>query len=143
MIAERLGIPVVSDFRTRDIAAGGHGAPLVPFVDDLLFRSPKLRRVALNIGGIANITVLSDKRVIAFDTGPGNMVIDQLVVLMTNGKESVRPQAETSPRAAVSTARYSIPCSQILTTKPARRRPRVANNTERSSSRNWSKQACR
>jgi anhydro-N-acetylmuramic acid kinase len=91
VIAERLGVPVVSDFRTRDIAAGGLGAPLVPFVDYLMFSSAKQSRVALNIGGIANITVLprgaSSDTVVAFDTGPGNMVVDQLVTRMTSGKQ--------------------------------------------------------
>jgi len=91
VIAERLGIPVVSDFRPGDIAAGGRGAPLVPYVDYLLYRRARLGRVALNIGGIANITAIpaggGPEQVIAFDTGPGNMVIDQLVSEYTGGRQ--------------------------------------------------------
>lgn len=82
IIAERTGIPVVADFRTADMAAGGKGAPLVPYMDYLLFRSENAGRVALNIGGIANITVIPagarQEDVIAFDTGPGNMIMDGL-----------------------------------------------------------------
>lgn len=92
VLAERLGIPVVSDFRPRDIAAGGKGAPLVPFLDYRLYAHAKIGRVAVNIGGIANITAIPaggpPQSVIAFDTGPGNMVVDQLVALHTNGKRT-------------------------------------------------------
>ncbi|HEY1758642.1 MAG TPA: anhydro-N-acetylmuramic acid kinase [Bryobacteraceae bacterium] len=91
VVAERTGIDVISNFREADIAAGGQGAPLVPYVDYLLFRHPRKNRVALNIGGIANITAIpaGAKRedVIAFDTGPGNMVIDALVAHWTGGRQ--------------------------------------------------------
>jgi len=92
VIAERTGVPVVADFRTADMAAGGQGAPLVPMVDYLLLRDDREGRVALNIGGIANITVIpADARpeeVFGFDTGPGNMVIDALVRHFTRGKKA-------------------------------------------------------
>ena len=81
-IASRLRVPVVSDFRPADMAAGGQGAPLVPYLDYLLYRDRRIGRIALNIGGIANITAIragaSLDDIIAFDTGPGNMVIDAL-----------------------------------------------------------------
>jgi anhydro-N-acetylmuramic acid kinase len=90
VIAERTGTPVASNFRSADIAAGGQGAPLVPYVDYLLFRHAKRMRIALNIGGIANITAIpaaaAPERVIAFDTGPGNMVIDALAREFSDGK---------------------------------------------------------
>jgi anhydro-N-acetylmuramic acid kinase len=88
ILAERTGTPVVSNFRARDIAAGGQGAPLVPYVDYLLFRQAKKRRVVLNIGGIGNITVIRGKNTIAFDTGPGNMVIDALVREHSQGRQT-------------------------------------------------------
>jgi len=82
VIAARTGIETIADFRPGDIANGGKGAPLVPLLDYELFRHPEFARVALNIGGIANITVIPANAraedVIAFDTGPGNMVIDSL-----------------------------------------------------------------
>ena len=90
IIAERTGLPVVADFRPRDVAAGGEGAPLVPLVDWLLFRSPGRTRVCLNLGGIANVTIVGEDvdRVYAFDLGPANMPMDVAVQLWTGGAEA-------------------------------------------------------
>jgi anhydro-N-acetylmuramic acid kinase len=92
VISERTGINVVSNFRERDMAAGGKGAPLVPYLDYMLMRHRGRGRIAVNIGGIANLTAIppntSTERVIAFDTGPGNMVIDQLISRITQGRQS-------------------------------------------------------
>jgi len=83
VIAARLGVPVVSDFRPADMAAGGKGAPLVPFLDYFLYRDHRVARIAQNIGGISNLTAISAgaslRQVFAFDTGPGNMVIDAVM----------------------------------------------------------------
>jgi len=91
VIAERTGITTVADFRTRDVAAGGQGAPLTPYLHYLLFRHPSRTRLVINIGGIANLTYLpargSIDKIRAFDTGPGNMVIDGIVRLVTGGRQ--------------------------------------------------------
>jgi anhydro-N-acetylmuramic acid kinase len=102
VIAARTGVTTIGDFRPADIAAGGQGAPLVPFVDYLLYRDKSLGRVALNIGGIANVTVIPagarPRGVFAFDTGPGNMVIDALVEWATRGRKTYDRDAEIALR---------------------------------------------
>ena len=91
-LAEEFGCPVVSDFRIRDMAAGGLGAPLVPYTEFLLYRSDEEDVALQNIGGIGNVTLLRAgctlEEVTAFDTGPGNMVMDALVAKITDGKLS-------------------------------------------------------
>ncbi len=91
VIAARTGITTVADFRPADIAVGGQGAPLVPYADYLLYRHARLGRVSLNLGGIANITVIpagtNPAQVLAFDTGPANMLIDALVAHFTRGRQ--------------------------------------------------------
>ena len=92
VIAERTGAPVVANFRTRDVATGGQGAPLVPLVDYLLFRDKSKGTVTLNLGGIANVTVIpaqaGPEEVLGFDTGPGNMVIDALARKFSRSQKS-------------------------------------------------------
>ena len=92
VIAERTGVTTVADFRARDMAAGGQGAPLVPVVDFLLFSSVREGRVLLNIGGISNVTVLpagcGAEDVLAFDTGPGNMLMDALTGVLSGGRQA-------------------------------------------------------
>jgi len=90
VIAERTSITTVADFRVRDMAAGGQGAPLVPYVDWALFTHDQRPRIIQNIGGIGNLTFLRPRaeldNVIAFDTGPGNMVIDGVVTVLSRGR---------------------------------------------------------
>jgi anhydro-N-acetylmuramic acid kinase len=90
VIAERTGCPVVSDFRVRDVAAGGEGAPLVPLADYLLFRAPGRRRAMQNIGGIANVTLVGDQlaTLVAFDNAPGNMPLDTVARAASDGVEA-------------------------------------------------------
>lgn len=87
VIAERTGVTVVADFRPRDIAAGGEGAPLVPYFDTFVFGHGPHVRAVQNIGGIANVCVVGgNARPLAFDTGPGNALIDEAVCLVTRGR---------------------------------------------------------
>ncbi|QWR76375.1 anhydro-N-acetylmuramic acid kinase [Candidatus Magnetomonas plexicatena] len=90
IIAARTGIVTVSDFRPKDMAFGGQGAPLVPLSDYLMFKKPGVITAVLNIGGMANVTILSEKmeNLIAFDTGPGNSLIDDTVMLLSGNKRA-------------------------------------------------------
>ena len=108
IIARRTGVATVSGFRTADIAAGGSGAPLIPLVDWLLFRKTGEPRLLLNIGGIANLTYVPDafEDVAAFDTGPGNSLMDEIVSAATGGRDcfdrdGARALRGTSCEAAV------------------------------------------
>ncbi|MCT2584750.1 anhydro-N-acetylmuramic acid kinase [Actinophytocola gossypii] len=85
-IAETTGLPVVADLRARDVAAGGHGAPLASVLDQLWLRSPEVITAGLNIGGIANVTVVPQAGpAVAFDTGPGNALLDAAARMISNG----------------------------------------------------------
>ena len=123
VIAEATGVPVVANFRARDIAAGGQGAPLVPYVDFRLFRHPRRERIALNIGGIANITHIppaaSPQDVIAFDTGPGNMVIDALAREYTGGRQNY----DSGGKIAASGSVRRVLLDDLLRDPYYRRRP--------------------
>jgi anhydro-N-acetylmuramic acid kinase len=108
VIAERTGVTTVGDFRPADMAAGGQGAPLVPFFDYLLYRHARSGRVILNVGGIANITAIpgggSLGDVIAFDTGPGNMLLDALAARATGGRLAYDRDGSLARRGVVSDA---------------------------------------
>ncbi len=108
VIAERTGITTAGDFRSADIAAGGEGAPLVPFADFILFSDPSKGRICLNIGGIANITCLPASAKIddvsAFDTGPGNCLLDILSFKTSDGKENFDGNGERAFRGTFDTA---------------------------------------
>src|SRR5580658_7178049 len=103
VIAARTGITTVGDFRPADIALGGQGAPLVPYADYLLYRHDKLGRVSLNLGGIANITVVpaaaKPEQIFAFDNGPANMLIDALASHFTRGRQRFDKDARIADAA--------------------------------------------
>lgn len=106
IIAHKTGITTIADFRPKDMAAGGQGAPLVPFADYFLFKNNKNRAIQ-NIGGIANVTYLAAncklKDIIAFDTGPGNMLIDRLVFLLTKGRQNFDRDGKIAAKGKVNT----------------------------------------
>ncbi len=108
VIAERTGIPVVSNFRQRDVAVGGEGAPLIPFFDNFFYGSGPVRAL-LNIGGIANVTVVGRgvDAPIAFDTGPGNCLMDMAVQHITDGKDHFDHHGQRAKHGTIDMAAVS------------------------------------
>ena len=134
IIAARLGVPVVSDFRPADMAAGGRGAPLVPFLDYLFFRDARsgraaCNRIVLNIGGIANLTAIpaggTIEDVIAFDTGPGNMLIDAVMERLF-GKRYDRDGKKAASGSVLQPVITKLMRSSFFAQKP----PRTAGREE-------------
>ncbi len=111
VIAHRTGIPTIADFRVADVAAGGQGAPIVPYVDFLLFRRADETIALQNIGGISNVTLIpagaNARDVIASDTGPGNMIIDALVEIVTDGTQRYDPSGQFAAQGKI--------CESLLT----------------------------
>lgn len=104
IIAERTGITTVADFRPRDMASGGVGAPLAPYGHFLLFAAPQCPKLVQNIGGIANVTVLAEAdiwRTLAFDTGPGNMLIDEAVAHFSGGAQQCDTDGQMAAQGTV------------------------------------------
>ena len=110
VIAERTGVTTVGDFRTRDIASGGEGAPLVTYFDYIFFSERNKVKIAQNIGGIANATVVTGDMdsVMAFDTGPGNMLMDKVVRIATGGRESFDMDGKRASQGKVDTDLLNI-----------------------------------
>lgn len=106
VIAERTGITTVANFRTRDVAAGGQGAPLAPIAHHVMFRDAQKGRAVLNLGGIANITAIpagaTPAQIVAFDTGPGNVLLDEAAFRVTRGKTDYDANGELAAAGGVS-----------------------------------------
>ena len=130
VIAHRTGVTTVADFRPRDMAAGGQGAPLVPFADYILFKHKRLTRAIQNIGGIANVTFLpggcTQDDIIAFDTGPGNMVIDGIIRIISGGRRHCDSGGKMAARGIV----YKRLLDEMLRHPFFRRRPPKSTGRE-------------
>jgi anhydro-N-acetylmuramic acid kinase len=129
VIAARVGVPVVSDFRPADMAAGGKGAPLVPFLDYFLYRDERVGRIVQNIGGIANLTAIparaAARDIVAFDTGPGNMVIDAVTERLFG-----KPYDRDGRIAASGTVHQEIVAAILRQSFFQRRPPKTAGREE-------------
>lgn len=129
VIAAKTGVVTIGDFRVADVALGGEGAPLVPYCDYLLFHKPGRRRALQNIGGIANVSVLGESAdaVIAFDNGPGNMLIDALAPVVSHGMLDIDRDGELSARGNVLPAVLA----SLLDDEYLRRKPPKSTGRER------------
>ncbi len=122
VIAQETGVTTVADFRTRDIAAGGEGAPLVPYADFVLFGRDGIGRAVQNIGGISNVTFLpadgNIKEIIAFDNGPGNMIIDRFAEIITDGSLKYDRNGELASKGKLNQDLLERLCTHPYLPKP-------------------------